>query len=311
MYDNLFPRHYLTAKNRKLNNKHEDLRAFCLLTGDSLSHIDIHKLKNEITIAPGFSYLSDEIINLPLTYYFSTEVGKNMDRQYAHGWWNWPEKHLLSGYIYQGYLFTREVVLRLIKNGTIVFFNADQINYFNKINLFSPEEKNVYFLKQMGGLKSNKVFHNADLTKRFSGLSGSVFNIILLLMKMGVKEIYLCGAGYTYSPTYEMHYYNNFSCSSLEYTKKEAMIKAIEYVNNRNILNNVNLTVKDIYKKNRNYRGILTQPYTETDDIRKHRLLLKIAKENGVSIYNITPDGFESPVYDKISWTEVLDILEN
>ena len=37
----------------------------------------------------------------------------------------------------------------------------------------------------------------------------------------------------------------------------------------------------------------------------KHRILNNYAKSQGVKIYNIVPDGFESPIYEKTTWQEV------
>jgi len=37
-----------------------------------------------------------------------------------------------------------------------------------------------------------------------------------------------------------------------------------------------------------------------------HQITKVFADEQGVEIYNVTPDGFESPIYEKISWDEVV-----
>ena len=37
-----------------------------------------------------------------------------------------------------------------------------------------------------------------------------------------------------------------------------------------------------------------------------HQITKVFADEQGVEIYNVTPDGFESPIYEKISWEEVV-----
>ena len=39
----------------------------------------------------------------------------------------------------------------------------------------------------------------------------------------------------------------------------------------------------------------------------KHHIMKKFADEYGVKIYNVVPDGFESPVYEKVSWENVVN----
>lgn len=39
----------------------------------------------------------------------------------------------------------------------------------------------------------------------------------------------------------------------------------------------------------------------------RHHIMKKFADDHGVKIYNVVPDGFESPIYEKVSWEHVLN----
>ena len=39
----------------------------------------------------------------------------------------------------------------------------------------------------------------------------------------------------------------------------------------------------------------------------KYHIIKEFAESNGVKIYNIVPDGFESPVYEKVSWEYIVE----
>ena len=39
----------------------------------------------------------------------------------------------------------------------------------------------------------------------------------------------------------------------------------------------------------------------------KHHIINEFAESNNVKIYNIVPDGFESPIYEKVTWEYVVE----
>ena len=121
---------------------------------------------------------------------------------------------------------------------------------------------------------------------------------------MGFKEIYLCGAGYTYTPIYQLHFYDNYAFpKSLGNVKAENEAKKV--VGPLNKERNTNIEYYGIMKKGDVYRGI----YVQKGDVnrKKHMVLNEYSRLQGVKIINIVPDGFESPVYEKTTWEEVID----
>lgn len=291
----------LMNRNSMLKNKFVGRRCFALLTGESLNCIDISKLKGEYTAGIGFLFLDKNIIDLPLSFFMNCEVGKAMDK--APGSINWPEKIIPSGGKNQGFIFLKKMKEHFIDNGTVTFLNANKISYYKKTGFFHFGEPNVFYIK------SNPNFFSAkdpslDITKRFDGGEGGVFNLILLLIYMGFKEIFLVGAGYTYEPVYLLHYYDN-PVYPKDLGREKAEIEARKYIEVRNQEADIVLEYYGLLEKRDHYRMICVQRKSHTNHKNQHEILNNFAKTQGVKIHNIVPEGFESPIYEKISWTEV------
>lgn len=293
----------LLAKNSTLKNKYEGERGFLLLSGESLNWIEISKLKGEYTSGCGFLFLDKNIANLPLGFTLATEAGPAMDKLNAYGSWNWPEEYLPSHGRNQGYIYLKQTKEQFTDKGTITFLDANKIAYYKRIKLFNFNEPNVFYIKSTPYLFTAKA-PKLDLTKRFAGGDGGIFNSILIMIYMGFKDIYLAGAGYTYEPVYELHFYDNLVFSK-SMGRGKAEIEAKKAIDVRNRMGGAPLEYYGLYEKEQFYRGI----YISRQDYRpywdRHRVLNNYARSQGVKIYNIVPDGFESPVYEKITWQEV------
>jgi hypothetical protein len=287
----------LMARNSELKNKHNGQRGFLLLTGESLSCIDVPKLKGEYTAGLGFLFLLKDIVDLPLTLMLSTEPGPTMDGFRAPGWGNWPEELIPSQGINHGNIFT--------SRGTITFLDANKVAYYKRINLLDFNEPNVFYVKSNPYLFTSRA-PKLDLTRRFTGGSGGMFNLVLIMIYLGFKEIYLIGAGYTYEPMYMLHFYDNLVFSKAM-GRQKAELEARRAIDIRNRKIGGNLEYHGLLEKDNFYRGIyINTQRKEYDYLRdQHRILNKYARSLGVKIYNIVPDGFESPIYDKITWQEV------
>ena len=60
--------------------------------------------------------------------------------------------------------------------------------------------------------------------------------------------------------------------------------------------------------------GHYYESWTRMDEVPvddRHRLMREFAEAHGVRIHNIVPDGFESPVYEKVAWHEVAQALRH
>jgi len=125
-------------------------------------------------------------------------------------------------------------------------------------------------------------------------------------MYRGFKEIYLYGAGYTYDPIYYWHFYdieNNIFPMSMN--EEEACSRIKDNINKINNEHDTKLEFIGLLNKDGYYRGITGCQQKYKDTLGEHNVINYYATSKGVRIINITPDGFESPVYEKISWNEV------
>jgi len=289
-------------KNIILNDSYLGKRAFFLLTGESLQQVNINKLKDEYTFGTGFIFLHKDIGEINLTFYMNIEPSKT----FRAGLPQWPKSHL-GPLGHEGIVaFYREIDARF-KNKTILILNSDNYKYIENNNFFKNKTK--YFVK---GKKYLHVIEGvpyqtiADLTKRSISGGGSLLFFILIMMYMGFKEIYLCGAGYTYEPAYVLHFYDNFVFpKSMGKVKAENEARKAIDIRNKKIPSNYEYY--GLFEKDDLYRGIYTKRMDYDSNKNKHRILNDYARSQGVKIYNIVPDEFESPIYEKISWDFVVN----
>ena len=296
----------LLERNQEINSKYKGERCFLVASGESTSLIDLKSLSNEYTFGVGYIMFHPEIEKLKLNFFLASEAGSWMDKKGAHGSHNWPEAYLISNGIDQGKIFLKEVFEKLHSRETTIFLKHDYIKYYQKLRLFDLYDNNVFYLKTINNLHTNQ-FPTIDLTMRFSSVGGSIFTSMLILMYMGYNEIYLCGAGYTYDPIYELHFYDNYAFPT-DIGEDEAVSKLKNIVNSHNKKMSTHLQYSGFWEKNNYYRGIYVKECCEkAPDTLNHKIINEYAKSLGVKIYNIVPHGFESPVYEKITWEEVIN----
>jgi len=289
-------------KNIVLNDLYLGKRIFLLLTGESLQQIDISKLKNEYTFGAGLIFVHGDIGKIDLTFYMNIDASNSiafmMDSPY------WPKSYLGplgSEGIVQCY---REIDKRL-GNKTILILHSDNYKCIENNNFF--KDKTAYFVKGKKDLHVvEKVPYKiiANLTRRSISGGGSVFFSILTLMYMGFKEIYLCGAGYTYEPRYVLHFYDHYALPK-SMGREKAELEARKAIDIYNKKWSSNFEYYGLFEKDNFYRGIYTNKMNYDPSKDTHRILNNYARLQGVKIYNIVPDGFESPIYEKITWQEV------
>lgn len=231
---------------------------------------------------------------------------KNSNRNEPNG----PESHPGSRGHEPMLQFYREMDERLSK--TMLILGSDNYKYFECLNL--SKDKKKYFVKGRNDLhkfkgKEDKII--VDLTKRSTCGGGSIFDSILALAYMGFKEIYLCGAGYTYEPVYVLHFYDNFAFPK-SMGREKAEIAAKKAIDNRNMKILSNYEYHGIFEKNDLYMALYSKKMGFDSNMDKHRILNDYARSQRVKIYNIVPDGFESPIYEKRTWGEVVNnVLPN
>ena|GEM_PF-6204559 len=287
-------------KNIALNDVYLGERAFLLLTGSSLQQIDIKKLQDEYTFGTGFIFLHEDIGKVDPTFYVDLEPRKSFSPTNP----NWPKSHLgplgPEGIV----TFYREIDNRFADK-TALILHSDNYKFIAKHKLF--KNKITYCVKGQKRLHVPQAVPYrviADLTRRSISGGGSVFFAILIMMYMGFKDIYLCGAGYTYEPIYELHFYDTPSFPKTM-GRESAEIEAQRAISARNRKRGSQLECYGVFEKDDFYEGIYVRRTDNDPNKDKHRALDRYARSQGVRIHNIVPEGFTSPIYEKISWEEV------
>jgi hypothetical protein len=313
----------IMKKNVELKGKYAGQRCFLLGTGASIEHIDIKKLGNENTMGISQIIFNKDIMKVKLKMFFRSAPIKYSTRKQGALSGNdlinifpqFKDPYYVDLHIKYSSENDREVhyykeLDKILVNDGNLFLNVIDNNFVKHNNLF--KKKRVYFIRLLKNKlgKKNKNQNDFNYSKRVPSHDNHLKNAIILLMHMGFKEIYLCGAGYTYRPRYQLHFYDNYIFpKSMGYAAAYKAADAVSEIHNLNF--NTNITLNGLLKKNDNYIGIYTTPFDNNKEDNEHRLINSIAIENGVKIFNITPDGFESPIYEKISWNNVLMKLDD
>ena len=84
-----------------------------------------------------------------------------------------------------------------------------------------------------------------------------------------------------------------------------AELEARKAIDDRNRETGDSLDYYGLFEKDNFYRGVYIIRKDHDPNKDKHRILNNYARSQGVKIYNIVPVGFESPIYEKITWQEV------
>ncbi len=293
----------ILKKNSELQDCYKGKKCFLLLTGESINHINLAKLKNQITFGANWSFAMPEILDIKPTFYLGTMFN---ERAYY-------SEDTRSNYWPKGWTPTithNTIKEKLINCGTRVFFKADDFRYIKNNWEYDLNNENLFFIKTKKGF-SNTGPNEVNLDKRFSVFEGGgcVYTSLIMIMHMGFKKIYLCGAGYTYNPQYVLHFYDNIIFpKSLGESEATICIKS-EIEKRRN--KGSTIEYYGVMQDSENYRAICVQKRANKNFYSRHHSIKEYAKRNNIKIYNIVPDKFESPVYDKLSWDEVQDNVLN
>ena len=293
----------LLAANARLRGMHAGQRAFIVLTGASLNDIDLRVLKGEITL--GCSHLHNPWYDERFTTHplakrgilqWSERVGqpKRVDLTYYLGfdrmlaWLEAP--HRIRHYVehYQS-------VVEAFPNATFFLDTADS-HLIRKYGLF--DGRSVHFIKSKRPmLESAQQSH--DLAQRITFRDGSVFALLAIAFHLGFGEIYLCGAGYTYEPLRVFHFYD------------EPVFRAGQPLTERQAVQDAVFADSGATIAGIRIDGDLERPiWVKHEPVAlQHRIAADYARTLGIRIFNIVPAGASSPVYDPISWPEVVERL--
>ena len=304
MFGDLVNRNIL-IKNRSLENIYRGERCFLIATGASINDIELSKLANEFTFGCNFINYHPDIEKLYLNYFVATPSYSSL-------------KYSQSKSVYaESKIFTEENVKVWLDNEselgkysvnpniyynkidndlndkTSVFINTSSKKFIEKNNYF--KNKDVYYLKPCRSVVSPKDI-TIDLSKRITFLDSGLFSMLAIAMYMGFKEIYFIGVDYSFEPCREFHFYDELLVSKT--IEKEV---AIQWINK--IANARKIEVYKIMEDEEYYKPIFVR-YNMTKD--KYKIANDFVESKGVKIFNIVPNGFESPIFRKVSWENVV-----
>ena len=309
LYEYLFAKTDL-QKNIVFHDKHLGRRCFLLGTSISLNNINLKLLSNEIVMSGNFIFHHEEINKLHLSYYFLSEPFFNLIRCSKNSvFWN---REIDSESKIIPYLtLNKEPFISSVEPKALFPETDNKLNDSTKIFLHSTSK---YFVTKNKIFKNKDVFYTLggdsmistkkqaiDLTKRISFQDGTLFTMIAAAMYMGIKEIYLIGMDYSLKPTIEFHFYDS------PYFSK-CLSKEIAYDMIRKIADTRKIEIYSIEETDEYYKPIFIG---RNGDYSRHAIVQELADSMGIKIYNLTPPGFESPIYKKISWEEVLSKMNS
>ena len=315
----------LLKQNIQFKDRYKDQRCFLLLTGASIDDIDLTTLRNEQTMTLNLVGLHKRIKDIDLKMYFLPINGKKINKTRSFEtdyvqpvYAEYRDQNYLRNYQYvinnnpERAKNIFEVADKSLSEGGMVFSETANKGYFSKYSLFKNKQVVYYSLRDvLTGMNVGTDNGNMDLdlTKRFPGSSNTMINCIFLLIYFGFKEIYLCGAGYTFDPKYEFHFYDSYLIPKNKgFTEAERIAK--EMVSVYNTANHAGIKYHGLKEEENHYRVIYVSNYEQTEDAHRiHTLANDYARSKGVKIFNIVPDTFQSPVYEKVIWENVKEKL--
>lgn len=274
--------------NKNLNLKNSNKRCFIIATGASLIDFDLDLIRDEYKIGFGFCFLHPKIKKGYLDSYVLLDNYLNNNNND-----NFPKK-IIQKDKNKAYSLYSHVLDLEIPNLLI--------NYSNRKILkkeFGNKFDNAFYFKINS---SDQKINFSSLDKRILTFPSTIIITIQIAIEMGFKEIYLLGAGYTYSPANLYHFYDTFSLKEESNNKKLFNDKAIEFISKRKRITGKDIGFSSSRFKFNKYFGL----FYENRDINNkhyeyHKRLNILAKSKGVKIHNVIPEKFKSKIYSKIS----------
>lgn len=267
----------ILAPNAVLKDKHAGERCVIMLTGPSIHDIDVKQLEPEVTICCNLAYMHPDFVAMNPKYYALVEpyYGSLMGK-----------KHVEE----MAFLF-KQVDAGLATSNVHLFLSGSARSLIREHGLFAGKE--ISYILPGDRLLSATNLTN-DLTRRITFADGVVYASIAAAMYMGCREIYLLGAGYTYNPVYEKHFYDYLSIP-VQLTESE---RAKE-------LQRLQEQYPELEFKHIRERGneLMIAGVTHRDEsfYAGYRVMKNFADSCNISLINVIPEGFESPVFESIS----------
>ncbi len=302
----------ILRNNKQFENLFLDQKCYLFLTGSSIDDIDILKLQNENVFAVNLSAQHEFSNSLNINFYHIPLSSKKLNKvktfksdsldvfnEFRHPLYydrylklvNSNENHALNIY---------KLIDNVLNSNSIIFLNALNTKFVKRNKLFL--HKKIIYYNLIEKEKYND--YTFDLSKTFKGSTNTMINTMLFLFYLGFNRIYLCGSGYTLSPKYEFHFYDSYCIpATIDFFEAESIAKAILAKYNKCYKSN--LEYHSLKSENNYYRIIFTSNFdNKSCEYLEHINFNNFAHKNNKKIFNITPDGFKSIVYNCITFEE-------
>jgi len=280
----------VVKKNESLKDLYKNQRCFIFGTGVSLNDVDLSKLGNENTFGCSYLFAHKNFKKLNIKFYVD-----------AGPLWTFISKK-------EALDFYSSVDRECVNPDTIFFLRATSKRFFEKHKIF--QGRRVNYAKSSMPIELANV-QSIDLAKRITFLDGSTPFMIAAAIYMGFKELYLCGCGYTYQPQLMYHFHDEYpDFSNWYHTIKTCFSRNIPKAKMAKMIKKIEDNEKvEVYKIMRRSSYNIVRFVRNEPVNRKHKIMKEFAESKGVRIFNIVPDGFESPIYQKASYDFVLKHL--
>lgn len=310
----------LVSRNAALKGILNGQRCFILLTGPSVREVDFDCLRGEHVIATAHLYRHPSFSRLRVSAYVDTEPLQNLYGQnvvfevrrdrprmmvtpsnaqamiadvYATANSDCPA-HVRDN---APFYFYKNIETSCADPDTVFLLNAASRRHFAKRGLFRG--RRTHWLTTMALPIDEASELSDDLAGAVTFMNGTVFLAMAAAIYMGAGEIYLAGAGYTYSPRQEGHFYDRpMICKSFGPERARSIARQMAAARGVEL---------DSVRLEGDYYVAEYQRALPVDSA--HERMQAFATSRGVRIYNIVPPGVTSPVYEGVSWTSVRTLL--
>ena len=289
---------FIKFKNKKILLLNNELRnkysgdCHIIATGISINDYDLNLLPEGFKIGLGFIQYNNKLPNDYFDAYIDVDPLSTFKRL------------LKEKYIW----FYSSLDKKITKKKSIFFFRTSVRDLIRSHKLF--QERNVHYVDvSLSGYDE----HHTDITKRFPLVQGGISAAITIAMFMGFKRIYLHGAGYTYKPMQVFHYYEEYlNIQNQEKVLPANFFEGVLKIAGCNIKRDRKIKKdRKVHFKNfviKDGKPIARFIQNNKDNYKSYEFLKEYARENGVEIINVVPDGVRPGVYDSITPAELIRV---
>lgn len=273
--------YFKMKENRIFKQKHSNETCYILGNGISLDEIDIEMINQKKVFACNEIYFHRKFHQLKIDYYTVMEpfYGRILGRTVLE----------------ESVKMYKEIDNAFADKKTILFFPPSIKQLLGRNNLL--KNNRIHYVASLSSKKLSKQQSN-DLAGVFNFGQGALSFMIAASIYMGFKKIVLFGCGYSYAPRQEFHFYARPFYLKIEYNFEMMLKKAEEYAKH------AGLSIKEIKETEDKYLPVFTSTFSRDQTALQYIHLNDFATENNVEIINIYPTGFESPIFNGLTWEQ-------